>query len=60
MPRVGLPQPLTTAPPRVGSTCVYLSLSALGVKLDRLHGRPRGEPSRCGIAEAFVDTWPIL
>jgi hypothetical protein len=54
-PRAELPRPLSMAPPRVGSTCVYPSLSTLSVKLDRLPGRPG-----CGITEAFIDSWPIL
>jgi hypothetical protein len=43
-PWVRLPRPPSTAPPRVGSTCAYPSLSALGVKLDCLHGSLGNEP----------------
>jgi hypothetical protein len=54
MPRDELPRPQSTAPPRAGSTCVYLSSCALTVRLSRLPGRLKGEPSGCGIVEVFV------
>jgi hypothetical protein len=56
MPRVGLSLPPSMAPPRAGSICAYLSLSALSVRLSHLHGRPEGEPSEHGIIKVSAST----
>jgi hypothetical protein len=56
MPRVGLSQPPSMTPPEAGSTCDYLSLFALGIRLSHLPGRPRGEPFGRGIVEMFAST----
>jgi hypothetical protein len=56
MPKVGLPQPPSTTPPRAGSTCAYLSSPTLGARLSRLPGRPGGEPSERGISRASAGT----
>jgi hypothetical protein len=54
MSRDELPQLLSMAPPRAGSSCAYLSSSILYVGLSRLPGRLRGEPSEHGIVGVFA------
>jgi hypothetical protein len=44
MPRVKVPLPPSTVPPRVGTACAYLSLFVFITKLSRLPRKPEGEP----------------
>jgi hypothetical protein len=56
MPWVGLPRLPSMAPLRVGTTCAYLPLSALIVKLSGLPGEPEDEPFICGTIGVSIGT----
>jgi hypothetical protein len=53
---VGLPRLPSMAPPRVETTCAYLSLSTLIIKLGRLPGKLGGEPSMHGTVGVSIGT----
>jgi hypothetical protein len=64
MPRIKVPQLSSTPPPppapRVGTTCAYLSWSALVIKLSRLPGKPGGGPFTRDIVGVSVATQVTL
>jgi hypothetical protein len=56
MPQIGVPQPPSRAPPRVGMACAYLSWSVPITELDRLPEKLEGEPCARGIVVGPVGT----
>jgi hypothetical protein len=56
MPQVGLPRLPYKALPNAGTTCAYLSLSALVIRLSHLPGKPMGEPFVRGTTGVSVGT----
>jgi hypothetical protein len=60
MPWVRFPWPPCMAPPKVGTTCAYVSLPAFVVTLCRLPGKLGGEPFMRGTVRVSVGTRPTL
>jgi hypothetical protein len=60
MPWVEVLQLPSRVPPRVGTTCAYLSWFIFAIELNHLPGKPRGEPCVCGTVGGHVDIQLIL
>jgi hypothetical protein len=60
MPQVRALQLPSRVPPKAGTACAYLSWFVSAVELNRLPGKPRGEPCMCGTIAWHVDIQLIL